>query len=326
MLGAEDAFGLDRRAVVILLGLGELTLVAGHVPLVAERGDDVGVVRAPRALDAVGVVVGHSLGFVEPAAFAEEPAEEVDGAERVGVFRLEHTAAVGHVLPQHGLGLVQLAQVPQHGAESFGGVEGEGVVETEEAAGVVEIAAEQRLGLGGSGRPVEERGQQVGGAERAAAPRPLGLRVEADRLAEVFLRPIVFAQREIGPADRLAEPGLDVGLAADPAADIGRGIVEQSRTVLFLPSGSCSASAWASRRRLTSSTSALGRGAIVLGLAPLPGRRPQTRRPGPTRGASPPVASAGLRRHHIAARTAGPTGRARIGSPFCQRVRSSASA
>ena len=53
MLRAEDAGGLDGRAVVIRLGLGELPLIEGHIPLVAQGDDDVGVVGTERALDAM---------------------------------------------------------------------------------------------------------------------------------------------------------------------------------------------------------------------------------------------------------------------------------
>ena len=136
---------------------------------------------------------------------------------------------------------------------------------------------------------------------------------------------VVEAKRLIGRADRPADGRLDGGPVLELAFQLGRCDVEQ------LAHGKAGAARIEAGRGLVEQlvheefVDGLGLFVGDGGFAPLPGHagqtaqdRHDTERPG--------AAGKGLRRHHIQARVAGPTGRASIGSPPSQRFRSSARA
>ena len=228
MLGSVDSAGLGRGLPEIPLGPVELAPGAAHVALIGDRQDDVGVVRTPRAPDAVLVLIRKFLGVTELVAFPEQPAEEKDRAKRVGMVGLQHAFTVVDVFAEDRLGLVLLAEVPEHGSQPLGGVERDRIVGAERAAAVVQITAEHRLGQSAGAGPVEERGQEIVGAKRVAILRAVELGIEADGGPEMFVRPVILAKLEIGPADRLAEFGLDLGLSLEDTQLIA-GAVDAAR-------------------------------------------------------------------------------------------------
>jgi hypothetical protein len=77
-----------------------------------QRHHVVGMVGAAGASDVVGELVGQRIGLGELALLPEQPAERVDGAERITVLRLEDAAAVVHVPAEDGFGRIELVIVP----------------------------------------------------------------------------------------------------------------------------------------------------------------------------------------------------------------------
>ena len=127
----------------------------------------------------------------------------------------QHAFTIVDVFAEEHCGLVLLAEVPEHGSEPLRGVKRDRIVGAERAAAVVQITAEHAARPAHGAGPVEKRCQEIGGAKRVAILRAVELGIEPDGGPEMFVRPVMLAELEIGPADRLAEFGLDLGLSLE---------------------------------------------------------------------------------------------------------------
>ena len=84
-------FGLDGRLPVKRLGQQRAFPGRGHdVASVRERHDIVGVIRAPRALDAVRIQIGEMIGVGKLVSISQDAAQKVGRPQRVGMLGFEH--------------------------------------------------------------------------------------------------------------------------------------------------------------------------------------------------------------------------------------------
>ena len=231
VIGAQDPFRFVDRLLIHALGQLDVPLVAVQVPLVGQSRHVVGVIGAACTSDVVGVLIGQRIGLRELAAFAEQAAELIDRPKRVRVIRLEHSAAVVQVQSEHLLGLVQLLDMPEQQSQPFGRIERDLVVAPQDPPARRQVASNERVAFGDPPRLVKQGGQQVDGAKGVWTFLAGNPSEQVDRGAQVCFRLVVLGQREVSPADRLADRGLDLRLPVEPAAELGSARSSSSTTV-----------------------------------------------------------------------------------------------
>ncbi len=231
VVGAEDARRLLRGLAVERLGLGRLALEELDQAAIGQRGDVVGVLRAPGAADAPLVLVGQRLGLGEPARGRRRSRQRLRTERSVSGWSVGSTRRrAASACRSSGSASSSLPDLPEQGAEPVGRLERDRVVGPEGAAGC-RPGSPRRSGSASPTWPdsSSRTASSVRGAERRRGLGSVMRGVELDRLAEVRLGPGVLAEREVRPADRLADRRLDVGLSLEVAADPARGAVEQRR-------------------------------------------------------------------------------------------------